>query len=69
MSSSDIPELVNDEITAFNELEFWDKDSFAVFASESTPRTTINVSGSEEAVALPETEIVFPPFLTLSKAL
>ena len=58
MSSSEIPELINDEMTVFNELEFWDNDSLAVFASDSTPRITINVSGVEDAVALPVTEIV-----------
>ena len=50
---------VNDEITEFNELEFLDKDSLAVFASDSTPRTTISVSGSEDADAVPVTEIIF----------
>ena len=47
------------KITEFKELEFLDKDSLAVFASDSTPRTTISVSDSEDADALPVTEIIF----------
>ena len=58
MLSLEIPTSTNEEITEFSELEFWDKESLAVFASESTPSTIIKVSGFEEEVALPETEII-----------